>query len=121
MADFTKRTIADMATDRADINIGTTGSMHEINWGTQDAYWRENFHRRPYVAQDRGYDFYQPAYRYGCDSAFIYAHRPWDDTVEADLARGWAAARGESAATWEQAGPAVRDAYERSCGKAPEP
>jgi len=115
MADFTKRTIADMAVDRADINTGTTGSLHEINWGTEDAYWRENFHVRPYATSDRGYDFYQPAYRYGCESSFTYGHRSWDQEVEADLARGWEQARGDSTASWDQAKEAVRDAYDHAC------
>ena len=41
----------------------------------------------------------------------------WDDHIEANLARGWLLARGESKATWEQAKPAVHDAWERACGR----
>jgi hypothetical protein len=115
VADFRKRTISDTAQDKADIDIGTSGSTHEANWGTEDAFWRDNYAHRPYTAADRGYEFYRPAYRYGCESSFTYGNRTWDDEVESDLARGWEQARGDSTSTWDQVKDAVRDAYDHAC------
>lgn len=114
MADFTKRTVADMAEDRADINMGTTGALHEINWGTDDLHWREQYRQQPYATSDRPYEFYQPAYRYGCEASFTYGTLPWTDAVESELARGWPQARGESTASWDQVKGAVKDGWERA-------
>ena len=33
------------------------------DWQTEDAYWRENYKRRPYFETGREYEFYSPAYR----------------------------------------------------------
>jgi hypothetical protein len=114
MTDFTKNTIADMAAERPDINMGTTGSMHEINWENEDVHWRENHARQPYAVADRPYDFYRQAYKYGYEASFVYGRRPWDNEVESDLARGWPQARAESTAEWEQVRGAVREAYSRA-------
>lgn len=114
MADFTKKTVADMAAANPGIDVGTNGSMQLIDWGPQDNYWRDNYGSRPYAKADRAYEHYQPAYKYGHESAFTYGGRPWDSEVESDLARGWDQARGVSTCTWDEARHAVRDAYERS-------
>jgi hypothetical protein len=114
MADFTKRTVADMAAANPGIDVGTNGSMQIIDWGPQDVYWRDNYGSRPYTKADRSYEYYQPAYKYGHESAFFYGGRAWDDEVESDLARGWDQARGTSTCTWDEARHAVRDAYEKS-------
>ena len=37
VADFRKKTVSDMARDKADINFGASGSLHEVNWGTEHA------------------------------------------------------------------------------------
>jgi hypothetical protein len=119
MADFTRNSAADMAAGRADVNMGTTGSMHEINWGTEDAYWRDNFGARPYVKADRGYDYYRPAYEYGTQAASRYRGRQWTD-VEPELERGWNQARGESKSAWQDVKDAVRDAWDRLTGHSPD-
>jgi len=63
--------------------------MANSEWSTEDAYWRMNYHNRPYAsAGTNKYDFYQPGYRYGYESANRYAGRAWNE-VEADLKSGW--------------------------------
>jgi hypothetical protein len=114
MADFTKRTVADMAAGNPGIDVGTSGSMQVVDWGPQDEYWRDNYGARPYVQADRSYDYYQPAYKYGHESAFFYGGRAWDTEVEDDLARGWEQARGASTCTWDEVKEAVHDAYDRT-------
>ena len=37
VTDFRKQTVSDMAQDKADINFGTSGGLHEVNWGTEHA------------------------------------------------------------------------------------
>jgi len=110
MADFSKRTAA----DNPGVDAGTSGSMRVVDWGGQDAYWRDNYGARPYTQADQEYEYYQPAYKYGHESAFFYGGRAWDAEVEDDLARGWEQARGESTCSWNEVKDAVRDAYERT-------
>jgi hypothetical protein len=122
MADFTRNSVADMAAGNRGINMGTTGSMHDTDrasddlWGQDDAHWREHHATRPYVQADRGYEHYQPAYRYGHSAAHQHAGRDWDH-VSGDLERGWDGARGDSKATWHEAKDAVRDAWDRVRGR----
>jgi hypothetical protein len=105
-----------MAADHPDIEMGTTGSMHEIDWPSEDEYWRGAYASRPYVLADRGYGFYRPDYRYGAESATRHRGREWHQ-VEAELARGWDAARGDSRGAWEEVKHAARDAWDRVRGR----
>lgn len=95
-------------TDRGDIGRG---------WTDEDTFWRGNFSSRPYASADRGYEFYQPGYRYGFESATRYRGRQWND-VEADLRSGWDRYehRGKSQSTWEEIKDSVRDAWDRVTG-----
>ena len=90
------------------------------SWNDEDRYWRESFRSRPYATADRSYDYYQPAYRYGFESAGRYRGRQWGD-VESDLSRGWETARGESKSTWQDIKDAVRDAWDRVTGGSDRP
>jgi hypothetical protein len=120
MADFTRNSAADIAAGNPGINMGTTGSLHDIDWGTEgfadDAHWRERYHTRPYAQADRGYEHYRPAYRYGAHSAAQHAGREWDD-VEPELERGWTAARGHSKSAWHEVKDAAHDAWDRVRGR----
>jgi len=109
MADMDKRTDSG-----ADAETGKSATRRHIDWGGQDEYWRDNYGARPYTQADRGYEYYQPAYKFGHESAFFYGGRAWDSEIEHDLERGWDQARGDSTCTWPEVKDAVRDAYERS-------
>jgi len=78
----------------------------------EEAHWRMNYRTRPYVARDASYDDYGPAYRYGVSS---FGRNPGQsfDHAEADLSRGWNAARGQSKLAWDHAKLATRDAWDR--------
>jgi hypothetical protein len=121
MADFTRNSVADMAAGNPGINMGTSGSMKDIDWGddrewpSHDAHWRLHYGSRPYAHADRGYEHYAPAYRYGTAAAAQYAGRDWSD-AERDLERGWERARGASTSTWADMKDAVRDAWDRVRG-----
>jgi hypothetical protein len=112
MADFTKGSAADMASGNPGLNMGTTGSMHDIEWDTEDQYWQVHYASRPYVQADRPYTYYRPAFHYGAHVAADQGTRGWDD-VESELARGWAGARGASQVAWDDVKHAVRDAWDR--------
>ena len=92
-----------------------TGSM--IDWSTEEEYWRSNYAARPYIGQNRDFDYWKPAYRYGYDSAARHHGRRWDE-VENDLRGGWDTYehRGSARGTWEQVKDAVRDGWDRLVG-----
>ena len=86
-----------------------------LDWTSEDEYWRGTYKSRPY-SSSYGYEHWQPAYRYGYESAQKYHNRKWED-VESDLSSGWNRYEhrtGES--TWEQVKHAVRDAWDRMVG-----
>jgi len=82
-----------------------------FEWAAEDVYWRDNYALRPYVAADRGYGFYEPAYRYGAESAARLYGSKWDE-VEPAVREGWETQRSPRA-TWEEVKAAVRDAWDR--------
>lgn len=83
----------------------------------EDAYWRQNYNTRPYYKTGRAYDEYQPAYRYGWESAARpeYKNRKFED-VETDLERGWDKAKGATKEGWRDVREASRDAWYRVRG-----
>jgi hypothetical protein len=102
---------------RDDLGTGRTAGMTTgtADWMTEDTYWRSNFASRPYARADRGYEAYQPGYRYGFESAKRYAGRKWND-VESDLRSGWDRVEYRGQSTWENIKEAVRDAWDRVTG-----
>jgi hypothetical protein len=126
MADFNRSvansSAADMAAGNPGINMGTSGSMHEVAWGTEgwgqahDAHWQTIFGSRPYAKADRGYEHYRPAYRYGTEASLRHQGREWNE-VESDLERGWTGARGDSTSAWHDVKDAVRDAWDHVRGR----
>src|SRR5688572_8973415 len=77
-----------------------------MDWTAEDEYWRTNYKDRPYVGSN-SYDYYQPGYRYGYESAHRYPGRKWDE-VESDLRAGWDRFEHRGKSTWEQMKAAVR-------------
>jgi phage tail tape-measure protein len=88
------------------------GAAEAVNPTVEDSYWRDNYNTRPYAQADRGYDFYQPAYRYGWESRAKYQGKQYNE-IETDLARGWESFKGSSKLTWNDAKEATRDAWHR--------
>lgn len=88
------------------------GVAEAVNPTVEDAYWRDNYSKRPYVAEGDAYDLHQPAYRYGWESRSKQPGKKWDE-VESDLGNGWDKARGTSPMEWEDAKSATHDAWDR--------
>jgi hypothetical protein len=101
-----------MATGDTNPTQGFGATKDQLTWNTEDTYWRENWRARPYAQADRGFDYYQPGYRYGFESASKYRGRKWND-VESDLRSGWDKYEHRGQSTWEHMKDAVRDAWDR--------
>jgi len=88
------------------------GIAEKIDPTIEEAYWRENYSKRPYYSKSYSYDDYGPAYMYGVDNYSRYQGRKFDD-VEAELSRDWQRAKGKSRLAWEEAKFATRDSWQR--------
>jgi phage tail tape-measure protein len=78
----------------------------------EDAYWRDNYSRRPYYDRASTYDDYQPAYRHGWESRSKYANQSFDQ-AEGTLRRDWEASKHGAKLNWDKAKHATRDAWDR--------
>jgi hypothetical protein len=83
----------------------------------EEAYWRKTYSARPYYRAGRTYEEYQPAYRYGWESASWpeYRNRKFEE-VETDLERGWDTAKSKTKEGWREVREATRDAWYRVRG-----
>ena len=93
------------------------GVAEAIDPTQENAYWRDNYVDRSYVARGSSFDDYGPAYGYGVSSYGQYPGRTFDQ-VEAEMSRDWTAGRGNSSLGWDRAKDAVRDAWNRVSGAA---
>jgi hypothetical protein len=78
----------------------------------EEAYWRENYTTREYVAAGSTFEDYGPAYRYGVETYAKHPGRDYD-SMESELSRDWNRARGTSSLSWDRARYATRDAWTR--------
>lgn len=78
-------------------------------------YWRNTYSTRPYVDKKRSFDTdYQPAYLYGVQTRNQFSNRNWDQGLESELSRDWDKKRASSTLSWNDAAPAVKDAWDRT-------
>lgn len=93
---------------------GGKAAGEAVNPTVENAYWRREHASRPYVRKDQPFEFYEPAYRYGWESASRpeFANRDFT-TAEPDLQRNWGTYRGPSTTEWRDVREATRDSYER--------
>lgn len=114
--------ISEMMTGNPGINMGTTGSMRDTQyysddlWSRQSETLRQLHPTRAYASPERPYEHYEPAYRYGAASSVQHGGRAFDE-VEGDLERGWEKARGASTSAWHEVKDAARDAWEHVRGQ----
>jgi hypothetical protein len=86
-----------------------------LEWTAESTYWRDNYKTRPYFRAERDYGYYEPAYRYGWESADRYRGKSWDE-VQADLEHGWEDYKLRGKLAWHEIKDAVRDAWNRTTG-----
>jgi hypothetical protein len=84
-------------------------------WTIESNYWRDHYRSRPYFSADRGYGYYEPAYRYGYESAIRDRGRSWDE-AQRDLEREWNNYQLRGKLAWHEIQDAVRDAWDRATG-----
>lgn len=101
--------------DDLDVRTGSYVSA-DSDWTADENFWRTNYASRPYASDDRGFEYYRSAYRYGHDSAKRHGASRWND-VEDDVRRGWEKFEGRGERAWEQISGAVRDAWDRVRGR----
>jgi len=92
--------------------LGGDAVASSVDEAGEADYWRENYAKRPYVAADRTFDDYGPAYSLGAQAFERHRGREFDD-VETDLAAEWRQQPGSSRLEWDDAKPATRDAWYR--------
>lgn len=121
MPDFRRDSAADIVSTNPGIDMGTSGSMREVPytseelWLQADAHHRAHYASRPYALADRPYEHFEPAYRYGHLSAHHLRAREWHE-VEGELEHGWPGARGASRSAWAEVKDAARDAWDHVRG-----
>jgi hypothetical protein len=96
---------------------GTMGTSSQatpgvVDTNAEEAYWRQNYASRPYVAEGISFIEYRPAYRYGADAYSRYQGKSFDE-AEPEMANEWDRFKGTSSLTWENAKHAARDAWQR--------
>jgi uncharacterized protein YcfJ len=90
------------------------GVGEAVNPTEEEAYWRDNYKTRPYAKKDKEYDTYAPAYRTGyLGYAGLGASGHTYEKSEPQLKEHYEKNRGSSELSWDEASPAVRDAWER--------
>ena len=87
-----------------------------VNPTVEREYWSKNFRTRPYYRSGKEYSQYEPAYRFGWESAGRkeYAGKKFDE-VESELERNWKSNPG-AAGPWTDSREATRDAWSRVRG-----
>jgi len=90
-------------------NASSVMETYDTNW------WRDNYSELDGLQRDRGYSHYEPALRYGWESASRFRGRSFDD-VETDLERDWATQgdQPQRQGAWGDYRHAVRHAFDRA-------
>jgi hypothetical protein len=86
----------------------------------EDQFWRDEYRRRPYVAEGATYEEYEPGYRFGWEAYAVYGtrFRSFDEAAE-ELRRQWRE-RGDGG-DWERCRAPAKDAWERLAWNARRP
>lgn len=96
------------------VGAGGVGA-HGISGGTPRGYsdemFRDNYSSIDGLQADRGYDHYEPAFRYGWESAGTRGGRGWTES-EAELERDWRSRHADR--DWGEHRGAIRHAFERA-------
>jgi hypothetical protein len=93
------------------------GVAEMVNPTEEEEYWKTEYRNRPYYRAEREWEFYQPAYRYGWESAGRpeYRGRTFEE-IEPELSERWNLQRRSDAphpSEWTDVRDVSRDAYER--------
>ena len=89
------------------IGTGAAGgtSSYSADW------FRENYSTLDGLQADRGYDHYEPGFRYGWESAGTRGGRSWTES-EAELERDWRSRHADR--DWHEYKGSIRHAFDRA-------
>lgn len=92
------------------------GIAEAIDPTADEAFWREEFRKRPYYKEGHTYEDYAPAYRLGTETRVRQWRNPIRsfENIEGEVGSTWDDVRGDSRLAWEDARHAVRDAWHRT-------
>lgn len=91
---------------------GVGHAIGEDIFPTQLAWWKNNYASRAYVMKGVDYSNYEPAYWYGIDAGARTKDTTFEN-LEPSIQNNWNLARGNSTLEWDDARPAVHDAFMR--------
>ncbi len=92
---------------------GSNDDAFIVHAGAERDYWEERFDSLDYIRRKHDFSDYESAFRYGWECRAGYRDQSWEE-VEDDLAAGWFRFRATSPLAWDEALPAVKDAYEHA-------
>lgn len=92
--------------------LGGDAVASSVEQATDEAHWRREFARRPYVKAGSRYEDYGPAYAFGEDLGRRRPDARFDE-LDAELEAEWIAMRAGSRLEWVEARHAAREAWER--------
>lgn len=91
--------------------VGAAGTHGGSGRAYHDSWFRDDLQAIDELQADRGYEHYEPAFRYGWDSAGRHRGRTWADS-EGELERDWRSTQTDR--DWGEHRGAVRHAFERA-------
>lgn len=89
---------------------GGKAVAEQIDPTVESAYWRDEYPKRDYYAEEYDYDAMEPAYRLGWESRARHRDRTWEQ-AEPQLREDWQ--KTDRDVTWDRARQASRDAWDR--------
>jgi hypothetical protein len=92
--------------------LGGDAVASAVGQASDEAHWRREYAKRPYVKAGSSYDDYGPAYAFG---EGLRRRRPdaQFDELDEELGAEWVVVRSTSRLEWVDARPAAREAWER--------
>jgi hypothetical protein len=81
----------------------------------EEAYWREQHEKQPFVKPGQTYEHFAAAYRTGYEGFDKYPGKAYEE-IEDDLALNYEKHRPGSALPWDTVRPAVKAAWDRLGG-----
>jgi hypothetical protein len=88
------------------------GVAEKLDPTVEEAYWKSNYSKRPYVERDAAFDTYRLAYLTGYQGRNQHPGKSYEE-VEAELRRNYEKSKGNANLTWDKAKHATRDAWDR--------
>jgi hypothetical protein len=87
------------------------GIAESVHPTTEDHYWRQRFHTRPYVPKSAKYEDWEPAYAFGVKMREHLIEHTWEE-AQTVIQVNWEESSHAKTLPWEQARFAIQDAWD---------